>query len=207
MELHTRFRAVTAEDHEMLALDASRLVARARCLEPESGQSVVVRILPVVPEPAGPVPWGDLQPSDLLLDEVERHLDARRMLGTSVQVAPVALRGVTIVVEVDLEPTADPQTVETLVTQALYRYVNPYVGGTLTGEGDGWGFGQPLQAKEVEVLVRGVPGVFAVSMLRLYATDLATGQPAGQPIGEQMEIGPHELVASASHRVRALPAT
>ena len=204
MELRTRFRAVTAEDYEMLACRASRLVARARCVPPEPGEPVGVRILPVVTNPASLVTFEELQPSDDLLSEVADYLDARRTLGTSVHVTPVALRGVTTVAEVALHPTADREAVEGLVAEALYRYLNPYVGASIAGEGDGWGFGRPLQVAEVEVVVREVPGVFAVSMLRVYATDLATGRPEGHPVGDRLEIGPDELVASARHRVRVL---
>jgi baseplate J-like protein len=203
IELRTRFRAVTVEDYELLAYRASPGVARVRCVEPETGQAVAVRILPVVPHPSGPLSFADLQPSDPLLTEVAHFLDQSRTIGTCVHVTPLALRGVTVVAELVLDPATHHEQVEGLVAAALYRYVNPYVGGSLAGQGDGWEFGRALPVKDVQAVVREVPGVLEISLLRLYATDLATGKPDGQPVADRLEIGPDELVASATHRIRS----
>ena len=205
IELRTRYRAVTLEDYELLAYRAHPGVARVRCAAPKAGQPVMVRILPVVSHPSQGHVLEDLQPSETLVAEVERFLYERRTLGTSVHVAPVALRGVTVVAEIVVDPATDHKEVKVGVFEALYRYINPHVGGSVAGEGEGWEFGRALESKEVEIVVREVPGVLEVPILRLYAADLATGKPDGRPAPGRLKIGSDELLASVCHRVRALP--
>jgi predicted phage baseplate assembly protein len=204
IELRARSRAVTATDHEVLARQASRLVARARCVVPLPGQPAQVRILPVVSRATERIEPAELLPSEELLETVAGHLDEYRLLGAHVEVMPAALRGVTVVTEVQTDPGAEPAEIEHLIEAALYRYINPYVGGSLAGEGEGWEYGRALTVGEVEVVVRGVPGVREVTILRLYATDLASGRPDGQPVRGQLEIGVDELLASGEHLARAL---
>jgi hypothetical protein len=202
MELRTRSRAVTAEDHEVLACKASRNVARAHCMTADQGETLVC-ILPRATDPAGRVPYAELDPSEDLLAEVAAHLDELRLLGSSLRVIPMALRGVSVVAEVLPEVHADPEQVERDVAQVLYRYINPYTGGSLTGEGKGWELGRPLTVEEVRLAIRETPGVSEVLLARLYRTNLATGMPEPRPTEDQIEIGPHELVASAEHAVTA----
>lgn len=205
LELRTRSRAVTASDYSVLARAASRRVARARCVAPTAGQpEVVVGILPTVPNPAERIVPGDLLPSEELLVDVAKFLDERRLLGTQLRLAPITLRGVTVVVEIEAGPRADRQGLVQKVTAALNRYINPYVGGAVKGAGEGWEFGHALGVAEVEVVARAVPGVIDVSILRLYATDLTTGEVEPRPVDGRLEIGADELVASAEHLVRVL---
>jgi predicted phage baseplate assembly protein len=204
IELRARSRAVTAEDHAVLAREASPRVARARCAAGGPGQRPELRILPTVSHAAERIPLAELEPPGDLLAEVAGYLDERRLLGTQIDVTPMVLRGVTVVAEVHTTPGVDVAQVESLVASALYRYINPYVGGSLAGEGEGWEFGRALALGEVEVAVREVPGVREVTILRLYATDLATGRRDGRPVANQLDVGADELVASAEHLVRAL---
>jgi predicted phage baseplate assembly protein len=207
IELRAHSRAVTAGDHAVLARQASQLVARARCVAPRPAQPpqpAQVRILPVVSRVTARVEPAELLPSEELLATVAGYLDEHRLLGAQIEVTPMVLRGVKVVAEVQAEPGADPIELERLVAGALYRYVNPYVGGSLAGDGEGWEYGRALAVGEVEVVVRAVPGVREVTILRLYETDLASGTPTGHPIRGQLEIGADELLASAEHLVRAL---
>jgi predicted phage baseplate assembly protein len=203
LELRTRSRAVTAEDCAVLARQASRAVARAHCVAPAPGEPVVVRILPAVAEPADPGPLADLRPSAELLAAVRSHLDERRLLGARIEVLPVRLRGALVVAEVEPDPRAERAALERLVVAALRRYVNPYVGGDVAGEGDGWAFGRALGAGELEVVVRRVRGVRDLALLRLYAVDPETGRPGGRPL-DALEIEADELVASGGHLIRVL---
>jgi hypothetical protein len=43
-----------------------------------------------------------------------------------------------------------------------------------------------------------------VNVLRVYETDLRTGEQAAQPIESHLAIGPDELVASGRHFVRVV---
>jgi predicted phage baseplate assembly protein len=203
LEVRARSRAVTAEDYEVLAHEAARTrIARTRCAAPDRGEAIV-SVLPSATDPAGHVPYAELQASESLLEEVAQHLDERRLLGSDLRVVPMALCGVTVVTEVQPEAHFDPEQVQQSVEDALYRYINPYIGGSLGGASEGWRFGEPLVVEEVKLAIRAVDGVSELFFARLYRTDLSTGTPDGHPVEDRLEIGPDELVASAKHLVRA----
>lgn len=202
LEMWARSRAVTAEDYEVFARQASRRVARARCIASSQGEAVVC-ILPSAADAARQVPYAELDAPAELLEQVALHLDELRLLGSRLHVAPMPLVGVTVVAEVQPAAHADPEQVERRVADALYRYINPYVGGSLLDEGEGWEFGRPLAAEEVRLAIREVAGVGEILFARLYRTDLASGTPDGRPAEDRIEIGPDELLASAKHLVRA----
>jgi predicted phage baseplate assembly protein len=210
-ELRTRYRAVTADDFETIALRASARVARARCVKPAPGEAIVVAILPGSARPEGPLGFQDLVAPEDLRQEVLDELEACCLLGTSVHVTPVALRGVTVAVEVEASPSSDPRDVEAAIFKALHAYLNPLVGGDLSAvvagrprSGDGWEWGRPLSEGELRPLLRSVPGVEAITILRLYETDLATGNPSEPPLQGQLVLEPDELIASGHHVVRAV---
>lgn len=200
-EMRTRSRAVTAEDYEVLAVEASRRVARVRCLAPGPGEALV-RVLPRVHDPARLIPYAELNPPADLLRHVAQHLDEARLLGSVVEVLPMGLCGVRVVAEVEPVAEVDPAQLESRIAQALYRYVNPYVGGDLAGEGEGWRFGRALHSEEVRLVIRAVAGVHEVLLLRLYRTDLSSGTVQDRQAQGQIAPGPDELVASAEHLVR-----
>jgi predicted phage baseplate assembly protein len=203
-ELRTRYRAVTAEDFEFLAVEGSVKVKRARCIDPEPGRATPVYVLPAVANAARALSYDELTAEPELLEEVAAYLDERRLVGTQVDVKPVPLRGVTVVADVLIERTAHTDVVAGRIRDALYRFVNPLVGGSLDGEGEGWEFGRPLNDGELYGLVHDVPGVSRVWMVRMYETNPATpGQPEPEPVGSRFVLEPHELLCSATHRVRA----
>jgi predicted phage baseplate assembly protein len=204
MELRTRSRAVTAEDFEYLCHEASPLVARARCLEPREGSSAVrVHIVPRIEPADRELPLDELVPGEDLMARVARHLDERRLIGTRVELLPARFRGVSAVVSLQASLRADPRRVEFEVARALQIYLNPVIGGSLDGEGTGWGFGRPLNVGELYGVVHSTPGVDFVKVLRVYETDLATGRQADQPAASHLALAPDELIASGRHVVRA----
>ena len=175
LELRTRYRAVTADDFEALAAEASRQVARVFCIPPDADDALVrVRLLPMVEDSARRLSLEELTPSDDLLAQVAAHLDPRRMVGTRVHIAPVPLRGVSVVCDVQAAIGADPGRVEVEIERMLYTYLNPLVGGNPHGPGSGWEFGRALNQGELFGVVHQVPGVEFVKILRVYETDLAT---------------------------------
>lgn len=202
MEIRTRYRAVTAEDFEYLAGEASRRVARAKCLPPADGGPVRLHLLAQADPPDRQLAFGELIPDEDLLEEVAAYLDDRRLVGTNVELVPVPLRGVSVVVDVQAEPLADPERIERDISYALYAYLNPLIGGSAAGPGGGWPFGRMLNQGELFGLVYAVPGVRYVRIMRMYETDLETGDQAAQPAGSNLPIEPHELIASGTHTVR-----
>ncbi|MTD44539.1 putative baseplate assembly protein [Conexibacter sp. W3-3-2] len=203
MELRARHRAVTAEDFEHLTREASPRVARVVCVPPDEGSAIAVRLLPTVFPADRPLTFEELQPPRDLLEEVAAHLDQRRLLGATVHVAPVRLRAVSIVVDVQTEPLADTERIREETEQALYTFLNPLVGGTPGEIGTGWEFGRTLNQGELYGVVHAVPGVEYVRLLRVYEADLRTGKQAPEPAGTHVVLQPDEVIASGRHVVKA----
>ena len=200
MEIRSRARAVTAEDFQFLAQEASPRVARARCLPPVDGGAIRLHLVPRVPDPWRRLGWDELQPDTELLDEVAAYLDKRRLIGTAVQLLPCRFRAPSVVVHVQARPLADLGRVQEDIAHALYGYLNPIVGG---GDGTGWDFGRQLNQGELFGLVQAVDGVEFVRVLRLYETDLRTSEQDPTAAGSHIIPEPDELIASGDHQVKA----
>jgi len=204
MEIRTRYRAVTAQDYEYLAGEASPRVARARCLPPRDGGAVALYLLPRVDPADRQLSVGELIPDEALFRRVAEYLDERRTIGTTVQLLPVKFRGVSVVVNLQASPSADVRRVEEDVTHALYTYVNPLIGGSPHGPGSGWLFGRPLNQGELYGVVHAIDGVEFVKILRVYETNIYTGEQDSKPAGSHVELEPDELLASGQHIVKAI---
>jgi predicted phage baseplate assembly protein len=204
MEIRTRYRAVTAEDYEFLVTEASSRVSRTICIPPASpAEPVKVHILPRIAPADRKLTYEELTPDGELLNEVAGYLDGRRVIGTTIELLPVRLRGVSVVVNLQAEPQAGLQRVEEEVLQALYTYLNPLVGGSAAGPSNGWPFGRLLNQGELYQIVHSVDGVQFVKVLRVYETNLVTGEQEPQPAGSHIALEPDELLASGTHVVRA----
>jgi hypothetical protein len=125
------------------------------------------------------------------------------VIGTTVHVAPARVRAVSIVVNVQADPDVRLQRVEEEVLQALYTYLNPLVGGSAAGPGQGWPFGRLLNQGELYQIVHAVDGVEFVKILRVYETEMRTGQQSPQPAGSHVALQPDELLSSGTHVVKA----
>ena len=203
LEIRTRYRAVTAEDFEFLAREASPQVARARCLAPDDDGPVALHLLPVVDPADRQLSYEELVPDTALMERVAVYLDERRTIGTTVDLRPVALRGVSVVADVQTAPTANVQRVQEDVAHALYTYLNPVIGGSTDGPGPGWPFGRPLNQGELYGVIHAIAGVEFVRVLRIYESDVRTGAQEPKPAGSHILLGPDELLASGRHIVKA----
>jgi predicted phage baseplate assembly protein len=204
LELHTRSRAVTAEDFERLALEASPRVARAVCSAPQASGPVRVHVIPRVDPPDRLLTPRELTPDEGVMRLLAEKLEERRLIGTSVVLLPARLRGVSVAVDVRAAPLADLERLQHDVEHALYTYLNPLIGGSPDGPGGGWQAGRALGHGELFGIVYGISGVQSVNVLRVYETDLRTGEQAPQPVESHLPIEPDELIASGRHFVRAL---
>jgi predicted phage baseplate assembly protein len=203
LEFRTRHRAVTAEDFEFLAREASPRVARAACVPPENGGPVTLHVLPQVDPADRKLSHEELVPTDDLFSEVAEYLDERRLIGTTVQLEPMKLRGMSVVVNLQAEPRTDLARIEEEVSYALYAYLNPLVGGRLESLGDGWELGRALNQGELYGIVHAVPGVDYVKILRVYETDMVTGKQEAKPAGTHIQLEADETIASGTHIVKA----
>ena len=207
LELRTRSRAVTVEDFERLTVEASPLVARALCSAPPGNGPVRVHVLPRVDPPDRLLTLSELTPAEDLMRLLADKLEERRLIGTSVVLLPARLRGVSVAVDVRAAPLADLERVRQDVEHALYTYLNPLIGGSPDGPGTGWPAGRALGQGELFGIVYGISGVQSVNVLRMYDTDLRTGEQAAQPTDGHLPIEPGEVIASGRHFVRAIPGT
>jgi predicted phage baseplate assembly protein len=203
MEIRSRYRAVTGEDFEFLAGEASPRVARAVCIPPGDGGPVALHLLPRVYPADRLLTHEELTPDEKLMTEVAEYLDERRLIGTTVQLKPCRFRGLSVVVNLQASPLADTARVEEDVAHALYTFLNPLVGGNATGPGEGWVFGRALNQGELYGIVHAVPGVEFVKILRIYETNLETGEQSPKPAGTHIVLEPDELLASGQHIVKA----
>ena len=75
------------------------------------------------------------------------------------------------------------------------------MGGNPTGPGAGWPFGRALNQGELYGVVHAVDGVEFVRILRLYETNLETGEQSAKPAGTHIVLEPDELMAiGPAHR-------
>jgi predicted phage baseplate assembly protein len=203
MEIRSRYRAVTAEDFEFLAGEASPRVARAVCIPPREGGAVPLHIVPRVYPADRLLAYDELLPDEALMKEVAEYLDDRRLIGTTVQLLPCRFRGLSVVVNLQASPLADTARVEEDVAHALYTYLNPLVGGNAGGPGSGWPFGRALNQGELYGIVHAVDGVEFIKILRIYETNLQTGEQSSKPAGTHIVLENDELMASGQHIVKA----
>jgi predicted phage baseplate assembly protein len=203
LEIRTRYRAVTAEDYEFLATEATPRVARARRVG-DDAPGVTLRILPRIDPADRRLAIEELTPDAQLLDDVARYLDARKLAGTPVRLLPMRFRAVSVVVNLQASPRADVQRIEREVRRALYMYLNPLIGGTAGAIGDGWPVGRSLNQGELYAIVHAFEGVEFVTILRLYEMNLETGEQSPKAAGRQIVIEPDEVIASGEHIVRVV---
>jgi predicted phage baseplate assembly protein len=188
-----RNRAVTAEDYEWLAREASRKVVRARCLpnrsregQPEAGWVTVV----VVPDSTEEKPY----PSLLLKQQVEEYL-GEHSLGTISSPGHLYVDGPTYVainVSVDLYvQTIDAASVAMReAKQLLAAFFHPLTGGP---EGEGWEFGRGVAVSDVYALLERIEGVDHVENLSF----------PGSEEQDFITIPPNALVANGEHTINA----
>lgn len=203
LQLRGGNRAVTAQDFERLTLEAAREVARARCVPPESpGDRVRVLVVPRV----------DVEPQSLELDdlnlapELERviadYLDERRLLTVQVVVDRPQYLGISVAARVQATTGMRPETVRANCEAALYRFINPVVGGLMNR---GWPFRQSLNRDEVATVLRSVEGVRQVDDVVFFGADLSVprGRPRVRPerLNTTIALLDGALFASCDHRV------
>lgn len=201
-ELRTRHRAVTVEDFEYLAMQASIRVGRAKCVADRD--PITVYILGACDNPEGGVTVRDVTPTGQLLDEVHTYLDRRRLLGCVVEVKRALLLEVTVEVTVEAFARSSLTRVQRDINAALNRYLNPLFGATVRAGQRGWGFGRSLNPGEIHGVIHSVYGVKRVEALTIKVRDPRTlGGPV--EIDGQHRLDRAQVVVSGPHKAIAKP--
>src|SRR6266545_5858458 len=172
-DLRRRHRAVTAEDYEVLAREASPGVARAHCVarrnlaEKNEADRRVPRegyvSLVVVPDPAqtgalDPVSLPEAPlPSADLLDAVRDAIEPRRLVAVRQLIVPPIWVPVQAEIVIATRPDVLVVPLRDRVVSALAGYLDALTGGP---EGEGWPFGRDVYVSEIyRLLKKEVPGV------------------------------------------------
>lgn len=205
--LRSQGRAVTAGDYEFLALQASRRVARAKCIQARSEArgsatppgTVEVLIVPLLPADH-PRTLQALQPPPEMLDGVRTFLDERRLLGTQLVVDGPGYLGVIVEASIVVERQANADQVRERVLRRITEHLDPLNGGP---DGGGWPFGRDLYLSEMQSIVQSVPGVEYAQDVTIYQVDIQTGQ--SRAAGQKITLAEDILLLSYDHVVTVAP--
>jgi len=191
-------RAVTAEDFQRLTVEADARVARVRCLPPKvSGGPIRLLVVPHVPGDIDQHQIDDYALEPDLLQRLALHLDERRILGSTIEIGTPYYQGVTVAAMVTSRPSGPVGLVRDRALAAIYRYVNPLVGGA---DGMGWNFENDLSAAAIYQVLEGVDGVERVDEVLLFEYDLRNGERIGAG-REIIKLEPDSLFLSSHNRI------
>jgi predicted phage baseplate assembly protein len=226
--LRTRDRAVTAQDYEYLAREATTDVRRARCL-PErlfrefdplppgarigdpwtfgglnrNRGNVNVIIIPDAP-PDQPTP----RPSSELLREVADHLDARRVVGIALGVTgprylPINAQAKVSIWSQALQTglAASVEEVVGRVRTRITQFLHPLYGGA---DGAGWEVGQVFLISGLLEFIQPSAEVGFISSLTV-AAGRPLYDPPDRPIMGQsdvwVQLADYEIICSGDHTI------
>lgn len=198
LSLRTGQRAVTAQDFERLAREASIEVARTRCLPSSDGRRPVrVLVVPQVRTDPQLHHLDDFALSAPLLERISRHLDAHRLVGSSVEVGTPYYQGISVAALVHAPAGRPLALIRQRAVAALTRFLHPLTGGT---DGEGWLFDNDVNAATITQLLEGVDGIDRVDEVLLYEYDLRSGQRLGGG-RDVVRLDSQSLFLSGPHRV------
>ena len=209
-QLRDRDRAVTAADYERIALDASRHLARARCIpamDPAGDHSPGWVTLLVVPNDpvARPVPSVALK--HRIATEVSNRAPATLVAvdtddANGDPTPELIVRGPSYV-DVAVDATVVPGAVgsiadlEAALAEAIDAFLHPLTGGET---GRGWQFGELPCHSDLYALLEGVEGVDHVASLAV----TFSGEEESLTVNEGQErpsVAADTLVTSGTHTV------
>lgn len=200
--LTTRDRAVTRQDFEVIAAEASSEVARAACvgsMGPDG--SVEVVILPHRRE-------GEVTPDPFmsggLREHCERHLSRRCLINVQPKVRLAEFLPVDVSVDLRLRPNANQIQIREAAQAWVSRFLDAYQGGL---DRDGWPFGGTLFAQDFSRMVTEIPGVRHVVSVQLY--DMSGEEVRRRSPGweegaglDELALRDHDLFALRKVRIR-----
>jgi Baseplate J-like protein len=183
-----RDRAVTLEDYEWLAKEASFQVARARCLPAKTKDDAGTVRLIIVPLS------DELQPlpSQGLISQVKDYLDARiRRIGTAnLSVFGPKYIAVSVQATVFPEKLEEADLVRRRVGENLTAFFHPLSGGP---DGTGWEFGRHVYVSEVCKVIEDTEGMHHAEDVSLSSASL------GLAAVDYIPVPDDALVASGEH--------
>lgn len=188
--LRHRGRAVTAEDYEIMAQEASSAVRVVKALPNRNPAGITwpgwITLL-IIPESGDPQPF----PSYGMREEVQSYI-AQRALDTLTASTRIFVTGPTytqVGVNAILVPDDPSQAgpVEAAARAALQQFLHPLYGGL---SGTGWAFGRPVYLSDVAVVLHSVPDLDHAESVGLTVN--------GQLVGSVAPVSPDQIVAAGT---------
>jgi len=210
-EISHRDRAVSVEDFEELAVEASRQVAKARCLratnlvrsgvgkpdpcDPTQFHEAMTQrgfvSLIIVPVSEDPQPCPSLELRRVVKDYLRDRAPSAVAAGDRIVVRPPDYVIVSIHARILVTTLEKAAVVETAARTRLEEFLHPVTGGP---EGTGWDFGRPVSKSDVFAVLERIDDIDRVE-------DLSFSFRARTKVDE-VEIGPNELIASGQHDLK-----
>jgi predicted phage baseplate assembly protein len=212
-QLKIRDRAITAEDYEFLAREASNEVVITRCLTPKVGSdgtpwsyAAIIRApgtvnVVVVPDQGPGV--SRPAPTPELLADVLAYLDQRRDVGAHVQVTGPRYCPIIVSTEIVVwrDEFKDPVRSQTL--DRITAFLHPTRGGP---GGTGWQVGQPVFSSDLFQAIMPAADLGYISSLQIRPgvppyvgnADPTVARPFWQPnLAASVRLTDYELVCAA----------
>jgi predicted phage baseplate assembly protein len=192
--LRNRNRAVSVEDCEWLAREASPDVARVRCLPITGSAGHAQRgwiTLVVAPRCAWPDPQPQPSPEfrRRVRDYLAGHVPAT--VARRVRIAGPQYVSIRVRAEIVLREAGAAAQVEASVRLRLNHFLHPLMGGP---EGKGWAFGQSVYQSQIARVIEETPGVDYAREIRLLVDD--------QIFAEVVPVDAYTLVAAGAHELK-----
>jgi predicted phage baseplate assembly protein len=224
-ELQAQRRAVTAQDYEQFTYNASRSVARARCLTPKDDPdcgpgNVTMLVVPAVADALKAGSIASLHLDDQLRAHIQDYLDEYRLLTASLHIREPLYQAVKVKARIVAEDYFQPGEVQKRVAEELQRYLSPLPlddEKPLLAAGEnwsGWPFGRDLFTAEVISLIQQVPQVkYVLDVEVLYRSIVPVEErvlfddqpePGLTPVTRVLLVPPDGLLCSLEHEIETV---
>jgi len=166
-------RAVTKEDFETLAKQATGSVSKAVCLTKLSGKGeVVVLILPDDEDNAGFFTVKSY-PTAELLKTVKNYLDERKLIGTKVVTEAFVYKEISIKINLAFkESIRESSDIKNKIIRNIKIFFHPVSGGS---DKKGWGSGRDILKNDIFYILEKIEEVDFIMEIRFIDCSLNTG--------------------------------
>jgi len=224
-ELQAQRRAVTPQDFEQFTMNASRSVARVRCLTPNDAASepagtVSVLVVPAVADSLKVGNISSLKLDDQLQADLKDYLDKYRLLTTSLNIREPLYLGIKVKARIVPKDFVHPSEVAQSVDAEIQRYLTPLPIDSshprlLAGEKwEGWQFGRDLFAAEMISLIQQVPMVKYVVDVEVLSRPVIPTEENSMfddelstpltPVPKVLQVPEDGLICSLEHEIETL---